>query len=65
VELKPCPFCGHHSDSLIEWHDPKTILHPWYRIECDYCGAKGPGTDRGVHRDLWNDRAANPKDATP
>lgn len=56
-ELQPCPFCG-HGDSLIEYHDPQTILHPWYRIECDYCGAKGPGSDRGDHKDQWNRQAA-------
>lgn len=53
----PCPFCGDR-DNLIQYHDPRTVLHPWYRIECDNCGAKGPGSDRGDHVAQWNYRAA-------
>ena len=64
--LKPCPFCG-GNDRLIEYHNPKTVLHPWYRIECEYCGAKGPGSDRGDHVQEWNTRAAlsAPQPAAP
>ena len=53
--LLPCPFCG-DSDSLEVWHDPQTVLHPWYRVECGFCGAKGPGSDKGDHVDEWNTR---------
>ena len=53
--LAACPFCG-NSDSLITHHEPGTVLHPWYRIECDNCGAKGPGTDQGTHAEQWNRR---------
>ena len=55
-ELMPCPFCGKAND-LLTWHDPKTTLYPWYRIECDNCGAKGPGSDHGDHEQQWNTRA--------
>ena len=61
AELKPCPFCG-RDDSFITYHDPRTILHPWYRIECDWCGCKGPGSDRGDHVAQWNARAAGRED---
>jgi Lar family restriction alleviation protein len=57
AECLPCPFCG-KADHLLIYHDPRTVLHPWYRIECDYCGANGPGTDQGDHVDEWNNRAA-------
>lgn len=59
-ELKPCPFCG--QTDLVTWHDPKTTLHPWFRIECDNCGCHGPGTDQGTHRAQWNRRST---DTTP
>lgn len=57
-ELAPCPFCGASGAELVTYHEPGTVLHPWYRVECDHCGAKGPGTDRGTHREDWNRRAA-------
>jgi Lar family restriction alleviation protein len=57
--LLPCPFCGHSGDDLKVYHNPKTILHPWYRIECDWCGAEGPGSDHGDHVEQWNTRAAS------
>lgn len=57
-ELAPCPFCGASGAELVTYHEPGTVMHPWYRIECDHCGAKGPGTDRGTHREDWNRRAA-------
>ena len=59
----PCPFCD--SDQLLEYHDPRTTLHPWYRIECDHCGCNGPGSDRGDHIELWNTRATQAAPAVP
>lgn len=54
VNLKPCPFCG-HDDYLIEQHLEGTVLHPAYRIYCDYCGASTGYTDKD-HIDTWNNR---------
>ena len=53
-QLMPCPFCGHDRGEIH--HNPKTILHPAYRVECGYCGASGPETDRGDHVEQWNNQ---------
>lgn len=55
-EIKGCPFCG-HPDSLVVYHDPNTLLHPWFRVECDYCGAGGTGSDKGDQLIQWSLRA--------
>ena len=52
--LMPCPFCGHDRGEIH--HNPKTILHPAYWVECGYCGASGPETDRGDHVEQWNNQ---------
>lgn len=61
-QLAACPFCG-DPGSLITHHEQGTVLHPWYRIECDNCGAKGPGTDQGNHADLWTRRTLSTQHA--
>lgn len=60
--LKPCPFCG-TSHSLLTEHMEGTILHPAYRIRCDYCGASINYSDRGNHVETWNRRAIPADDA--
>lgn len=44
----PCPFCG----STAQYN------HEFGVVECDSCGAVGPGGIEGVAVDAWNRRAA-------
>jgi Lar family restriction alleviation protein len=55
-ELLPCPFCGEAVHLLVE-HLDGTIIHPAYRVRCDYCGASSGYTDKSC-AELWNARAA-------
>jgi len=55
IQLKPCPFCG-ETESLYIEHMEGTVIHPTYRVYCDYCGASAGWTDRGDHVEEWNTR---------
>lgn len=55
VKLLPCPFCG-GADRLCVEHMEGTVLHPAYRVRCDYCGASTRYTDND-YRTVWNTRA--------
>lgn len=59
VELKPCPFCGGEA-KLVDFRDGANII--WRVVECQTCGAKGPGIPKGIAIDdairmQWNRRA--------
>ncbi len=56
IAILPCPFCGERK-LLMVVHDEKTILHPHYHVQCDNCGARSGGSDKGDHVDQWNTRA--------
>lgn len=56
-ELKPCPFCG-KSDALMVEHLAGTILHPAYRVRCDWCGAATEYSSSINHISAWNIRAS-------
>ena len=58
TKLKACPFCG-DTESLEVCHDPRTILHPAYRVICDNCGAKSGYSDRGDRVEKWNTRTSD------
>ncbi len=52
-ELKPCPFCGR--EDLVKLHMEGTVLHPAYKINCEFCGASTSYTDKDCSLD-WNKR---------
>ena len=61
VELKPCPFCGNDSPTLIQRHG-KDGWRDWFYVLCDYvdcgCGATGQWNhDKDEAVEAWNRRA--------
>lgn len=55
VKLLPCPFCGKDEHLQVE-HLEGTVVHPAYRVRCDWCGASTGYTDKDC-RANWNKRA--------
>lgn len=60
-DLLPCPFCGASKHLHVE-HLEGTIIHPAFRVRCDFCGASGAYTDKDC-RAAWNRRATAARDA--
>jgi hypothetical protein len=54
--LFPCPFCAGEGRLFVHELAGMPELEPIYQIECEDCGATGPGRDSPFDAEKWWNR---------